>query len=61
MAGNMIGITLTRSTIGRLKSHKACVKGLGLRKMHQKVDVEDTPSIRGMIKKIKYMLRVEES
>lgn len=61
MAANKISITLIRSKIGRLKSHKACVQGLGLRKIHQKVDVEDTPSNRGMIKKINYMLRVEES
>ena len=61
MAANRISITLIRSKIGRLASHKACLQGLGLKKMHQTVDVEDTPSNRGMIKRINYMLRVEEA
>lgn len=61
MASNMISVTLIRSKIGRLASHKACVQGLGLKKLHHTVDVEDTPSNRGMIKKIAYMLRVEEA
>ena len=38
-----VTITLVRSTIGRLAAHKACVSGLGLRRMHQTVSVEDTP------------------
>ena len=45
---------------GRLKSHKACVAGLGLRRMHQTVQVIDTPENRGMINKVQYMLSVEE-
>ncbi|MCB1647122.1 MAG: 50S ribosomal protein L30 [Pseudomonadales bacterium] len=55
-----IKVTLTKSTIGRLKSHKACVAGLGLRKIHQTVEVIDTPANRGMINKVSYMLSVSE-
>ena len=56
-----IKVTLKRSIIGRLASHKACVAGLGLRRMHQTVEVEDTPSTRGMINKVNYMVKVEEN
>ncbi len=56
-----IKVTLVRSTNGRLSSHKACVSGLGLRRMHQTVEVEDTPSTRGMINKVNYMVKVEEN
>ncbi len=52
-------VTLTKSKIGRLKSHKSCVAGLGLRRIGHTVVVEDTPAIRGMINKVNYMLRVE--
>ena len=55
----MIKVTLTRSTNGRLASHKACVAGLGLRKIRQTVEVEDTPAVRGMINKVSYMVKVE--
>ena len=51
--------TLTRSVHGRLKNHKACVAGLGLRRIGHTVEVEDTPSVRGMINKVSYMLKVE--
>ena len=54
-------VTLVRSTIGRLKAHQACVSGLGIRRMHQAVVVEDTPSNRGMINAVQYMLKVEEA
>lgn len=60
MSGNKIKVTLVRSMHGRLKNHKACVQGLGLRRMHQTVEVIDTPENRGMINKACYMLRVEE-
>lgn len=53
-------ITLTRSKSGRLAAHKACVGGLGLRKMHQTVEIIDTPENRGMIDRIHYLLNVEE-
>ncbi|ACX95204.1 50S ribosomal protein L30 [Halothiobacillus neapolitanus] len=57
----MIRVKLIRSTIGRLASHKACVKGLGLRRMNHEVEVMDTPENRGMINKIEYLLEVQES
>ena len=57
----LVRLTLVKSTIGRLKSHRECVKGLGLRRMHHTVEVEDTACNRGMINKVSYLLRVEES
>lgn len=54
-------VTLVKSKHGRLKSHKACVAGLGLRKMHQTVTVADTPENRGMIDRVSYLLSVEEA
>lgn len=58
---NLIKVTLTKSVIGRLKSHKACVSGLGLRRISQSVEVIDTPENRGMINKVSYLLKVEEN
>jgi large subunit ribosomal protein L30 len=61
MAGTKkISVTLTRSFHGRLQSHKDTVRGLGLRRMHHTVELNDTPEIRGMINKIAYMLKVED-
>jgi len=60
VAQNKIQVTLVKSVIGRLKKHKACVRGLGLRRMNHTVVVEDTPSNRGMINKVIYLLKVEE-
>ncbi|BCX80517.1 large subunit ribosomal protein L30 [Methylomarinovum caldicuralii] len=60
MAEKTLKVTLVRSTIGRIKSHRDTVRGLGLRRMHQTVELQDTPEIRGMIKKIAYLLNVEE-
>ncbi len=57
----MMKVTLVRSMNGRLKSHQACVKGLGLRRMHQTVEVQDTPATRGMLNKVSYMVREEEA
>ena len=59
MAKKMIKVTLLKSTSGRLESHKACVRGLGLRRINHTVEVEDTPSVRGMINKVNYLVRVE--
>ncbi len=53
-------VTLLKSRHGRLKSHKACVAGLGLRKIRQSVLVLDTPENRGMINKVSYLVSVEE-
>ncbi|AFT67731.1 MULTISPECIES: 50S ribosomal protein L30 [Cycloclasticus] len=60
MSEKKIKVTMIRSKNGRLASHKACVAGLGLRKINQSVEVIDTPENRGMINKIHYMLNVEE-
>ena len=60
MAAKTIRVTQTKSIIGRLKAHKACIRGLGLRKINQTVEVEDTPAVRGMINKVSFMVSVEE-
>ncbi len=54
-------VTLIKSKHGRLKSHKACIAGLGLRRVHQTVSVQDTPENRGMINRISYLVSVEEA
>ncbi len=54
-------VTLVKSKHGRLKSHKACIAGLGLRRIHQTVSVQDTPENRGMINQISYLVSVEEA
>ena len=59
-APKQLKVTLVRSLHGRLKNHQACVRGLGLRRMHQTVTVADTPENRGMIRHADYMLQVEE-
>ncbi|OQW95579.1 MAG: 50S ribosomal protein L30 [Beggiatoa sp. IS2] len=53
-------VTQMGSIHGRLPRHQACVRGLGLRRRHHSVTVEDTPAIRGMIDKVAYLLKVEE-
>jgi large subunit ribosomal protein L30 len=58
-AAATIKVTLVKSTIGRIEAHKATVKGLGLRRMHHSVEVQDTPAIRGMINAVSYLLKVE--
>ena len=57
---NKVKITLVRSKNGRLASHKACIAGLGLRRMRQSVEVIDSPENWGMINKVRYLLNVEE-
>ena len=54
-------VTLVKSKHGRLKSHKACIAGLGLRRIHQTVSVQDTPENRGMIDRVSYLVSVEEA
>ncbi|MCE9633930.1 MAG: 50S ribosomal protein L30 [Methylophilaceae bacterium] len=54
-----IKVTQIKSVIGRIQSHRACVSGLGIRRMHQTVEVQDTPANRGMITKVGYLLKVE--
>jgi large subunit ribosomal protein L30 len=54
-------VTLIKSQNGRLRSHQASVSGLGLRRIRQTVELEDTPEIRGMIGRVHYLLNVEEA
>ncbi|MEH6822311.1 MAG: 50S ribosomal protein L30 [Motiliproteus sp.] len=54
-----IKVTQTRSSIGILPKHKLCLKGLGLRRIGHVVEVEDTPSVRGMVNKVNYLISVE--
>ncbi len=60
MANKTVKITQVKSAFGRLKNHRACVTGLGLRRIGHTVEVLDTPSNRGMINKISYMLKIED-
>jgi large subunit ribosomal protein L30 len=59
MSEKTLRVTLVRSTNKRLKKHKACVAGLGLKRLGHTVEVQDTPAVRGMINRVSYMLRVE--
>ena len=59
--GKQLRVTLKRSTSKRLAVHKACVAGLGLRRIGHTVTVQDTPENRGMINKVSYMVAVEEA
>ena len=61
MVEKKLKVTLVRSKFGRKPKHRECVEGLGLRRMHQTVIVEDTPCNRGMIEKVSYLLQVEEA
>jgi large subunit ribosomal protein L30 len=54
-----IKVTLVKSVIGTKESHRACVRGLGLRKLNQTVEVEDTSAVRGMINKVYYLVKWE--
>ena len=56
----MLKVKLVKSMYGHGKKHMACVKGLGLRRMHHTVEVEDTPAVRGMINKVNYLLEWEQ-
>jgi large subunit ribosomal protein L30 len=57
---NMVRVTQTGSPIGRPKDQRATLIGLGLNKMHRISELEDTPSVRGMINKVKHLVRVED-
>ena len=56
-----IKVTLVRSPIGFQPKHRETVRGLGLKRMHQSVLLEDSPSVRGMVNKVEYMVRVEKA
>jgi large subunit ribosomal protein L30 len=53
-------VTLVRSTIGRPSDQEATVRSMGLRKLHQTVELPDTPSHRGMVNKVRHLVAVEE-
>ena len=55
-----VKVTQIKSSIGRLPSHRATIKGLGLRRIRHTVELEDTPSVRGMINLVHYMIKVED-
>jgi large subunit ribosomal protein L30 len=59
-AKKQLKLTLIRSRFGRGPRHTACVAGLGLRRMHHSVVLQDTPEVRGMVQKVSYLLKVEE-
>ena len=59
-AQKKVRVTLVKSVIGTLASHRACVRGLGLKRLNQSVEVVDTPAVRGMIRKVSYLLKCED-
>jgi len=60
MADKELKIKLIKSPIGRIEKHKLCVKGLGFRRLYQTVTLKDTPSVRGMVNKIRDMVEIVE-
>jgi large subunit ribosomal protein L30 len=60
MGAKKIKVTQTKSSSGRLESHKATLRGLGLRRIRHTVEVEDTVETRGMVNRVSYMVSVEE-
>jgi len=59
-AGKTVSVTQVRSEIGYDRRQRATLRGLGLRRMHQTVSLEDTPSVRGMIFKVRHLVKVED-
>ncbi|MBE2260887.1 MAG: 50S ribosomal protein L30 [Candidatus Accumulibacter sp.] len=59
MAEKKVKVTLVRSLIGTKESHRATVRGLGLRRLNSSSTLEDTPAVRGMINKVAYLLKCE--
>ena len=57
-AGSTVRIKLVKSVAGTRESHRATVRGLGLRKLNSESTLEDTPSVRGMINKVSYLVKV---
>ncbi len=55
-----IKVTQVKGLRGALSDHKACVRGLGLRRIRHTVELADTPAIRGMINKVSYLVKVED-
>ena len=59
MAEKTVKVTLVRSVIGTKESHRATVRGLGLRRLNSSSTLEDTPAVRGMINKVYDLLKCE--
>jgi large subunit ribosomal protein L30 len=59
MADKKVKVTLVKSLIGTKQSHRATVRGLGLRRLNSSAELEDTPAVRGMINKVSYLLKCE--
>lgn len=59
MSNGKIKVTLVKSVIGTKQDHRATVRGLGLRKLNSTSSLEDTPAVRGMIRKVAYLLKSE--
>ena len=59
MSDKKIKVTLVKSIIGTKQDHRATVRGLGLRKLNSSSELLDTPSVRGMIHKVQYLVKVE--
>jgi large subunit ribosomal protein L30 len=59
MSDKKLKLTLVRSVIGTKQSHRATVRGLGLRRLNHSVELIDTPAVRGMINKVAYLVKCE--
>lgn len=59
MADKTLKVTMIKSSIGALPRHKACLTGLGLRRIRHTVELENTPAVRGMINKVRHLVQVE--
>ena len=59
MSDKKLKVTLVKSVIGTKQSHRATVRGLGLRKLNSSAVLEDTPAVRGMINKVSYLVKCE--
>ena len=58
MASKTVKVKLVKSAISANVAHQATVRGLGLRRMHQTRELEDTPAVRGMIKSVSFLVKV---
>lgn len=59
MTEKKIRVTLVKSLIGTKQDHRATVRGLGLRRLNSSAELEDTPAVRGMIRKVAYLVKCE--
>jgi large subunit ribosomal protein L30 len=59
MSDKKIRVTLVKSVIGTKQSHRATVRGLGLRRLNHSVELQDTPEVRGMVNKVSYLVKCE--